>query len=191
MSILNQLLERSKLNKELLGLWKYNDDEAFWCGYVIDYNETLINIQHFTNYGKPDGKIITQIGNIQSVDFDDEYAKAMQIVIDYSKEIEKEENFDFVLPQNENWDFEIIKSLEGNFNIVSSIEISNSDYYSGFIVEVSESDFVLRCVGKMGEDEGLVLYKIEDVTGFRINDIDNRKRCLLYKWRKASLQQRF
>lgn len=187
MEIFNKIFERSKLNKELLGLWKYNDDESFWCGYVLDYNETLVKIQHFTKFGKPDGIIISQLANIKSVDFDDEYAKAMQIVIDYSKEIEKEEKINLDTLESENWDFDIIKKLEGNFNIVSSIEMNNSDYFSGFITEVSETDFVLRCVGKLGEDEGLVIFKIEDVTGFRINDIDNRKRCLLYKWRKASL----
>ena len=187
MEIINRILERSKLNKELIGIWKYNDDESFLCGYVIDYNETLVKMQHYTRYGKPDGIIISQIANIKNIDFDDEYAKAMQVVIDYSKEIEKEENLNLPLSESENWDFEIIKKLEGNLNIVTSVEISNSEYYSGFIIEVSESDFVLRCVGKMGEDEGLVIYKTEDVTGFRINDIDNRRRCLLYKWRKASL----
>ena len=187
MEIITKILEKSKLNKELLGLWKYNDEDSFWCGYIIDYNETLIKIQHYTKYGKPDGIIIAQLANIKSVDFDDDYAKAMQVVIDYADEIEKEANFDITLSENDNWDFEIIKKLEGNFDILSSIEISNSDYFSGFITEVTETDFIIRCVGKMGEDEGSVIYKIEDITGFKINDIDNRKRCLLYKWRKAKL----
>jgi len=187
MEIITKILERSKLNKELLGLWKYNEEDSFWCGYIIDYNETLIKIQHYTKYGKPDGIIIAQLANIKSVDFDDDYAKAMQVVIDYADEIEKETNFDITLSENDNWDFEIIKKLEGNFDILSSIEISNSDYFSGFITEVTETDFIIRCVGKMGEDEGSVIYKIEDITGFKINDIDNRKRCLLYKWRKAKL----
>ena len=187
MEIITKILERSKLNKELLGLWKYNDEDSFWCGYIIDYNETLIKIQHYTKYGKPDGIIIAQLANIKSVDFDDDYAKAMQVVIDYADEIEKETTFYINLSENDNWDFEIIKKLEGNFDILSSIEISNSDYFSGFITEVTETDFIIRCVGKMGEDEGSVIYKIEDITGFKINDIDNRKRCLLYKWRKAKL----
>lgn len=187
MEIITKILERSKLNKELLGLWKYNEVDSFWCGYIIDYNETLIKIQHYTKYGKPVGIIIAQLANIKSVDFDDDYAKAMQVVIDYADEIEKETNFDITLSENDNWDFEIIKKLEGNFDILSSIEISNSDYFSGFITEVTETDFIIRCVGKMGEDEGSVIYKIEDITGFKINDIDNRKRCLLYKWRKAKL----
>ena len=187
MEIITKILERSKLSTKLLGLWKYTDQDSFWCGSLIDYNETLIKIQHYTKYGKPDGIIIAQLANIKSVDFDDDYAKAMQVVIDYADEIEKETNFYINLSENDNWDFEIIKKLEGNFDILSSIEISNSDYFSGFITEVTETDFIIRCVGKMGEDEGSVIYKIEDITGFKINDIDNRKRCLLYKWRKAKL----
>jgi len=43
------------------------------------------------------------------------------------------------------------------------------------------------CVGKMGEDLGISILKIEDITSIQIDDIDNRKRNLLYKWRKASL----
>ncbi len=187
MEIFNKILERSKLNKELIGIWKYNDEESFWCGHVVDYNDKLVKIQHYTKYGKKDGLIIAQISSIQSVDFDDDYAKAMQVIIDYSAEIEKEVNFDLEISDDENWDFEMIKKLEGNFDIVSSFEMNNSDYYSGFIVEASESDFILRCIGKNGEDEGLVVYKIADVTGFKINDIENRKRNLLFKWRKAGL----
>jgi len=187
MEITTRILERSKLNKELIGLWKYDDEDSFWCGYVIDYNESLVKIQHFTKYGKPDGIIISQISSIQSIDFDDDYAKAMQVVIDYANIIEKEDIIDFPLSEEKNWDYEFIKHLEGNYNTLTSVEINNSSYYSGFIVEVSATDFVLKCIGKMGEDEGSVIYKIEEVTGLKINEIDNRKRSLLYKWRKARL----
>ncbi len=186
MSIFNKILERSKLNKELIGLWKYNDDEGFWCGYVIDYNENLVKIQHYTKYGKKDGIIIAQISDIQSVDFNDEYEKVMQCVIDYSNELEKEDETNILLIESEDWQFELLKQLEGNFDKITSLEI-NSSYFSGFIIEVSETDFIFHCVGKLGEDEGLVIYRIEDITGFRINDIDNRKRAMLYKWRKSSL----
>jgi hypothetical protein len=187
MEIFTKILERSKLNNELISLWKYNDEDKFWCGVVLDYNDTLVKIQHYNKFGKPDGVIVAQIASIQNLDFDDDYAKAMQVVIDYSKEIEKEEAVPFSFLQTENWQYEVIKSLEGNFEIISSFEVNNSNYYSGFIVEVSETDFILNCVGKMGEDEGFVIYRMEDITGFQINDIENRRRCLLYKWRKAGL----
>ena len=187
MSIFNKILERSKLNKELIGLWKYNDEDGFWCGYVIDYNENLVTIQHYTKFGKKDGIIIAQISDIQSVDFNDEYAKAMQCVIDYSYELEKEDETKIRITESEDWQFELLKQMEGNLDKITSLEINSTNYFSGFILEVSEYDFILHCIGKLGEDEGTVIYKIEDITGFRINDIDNRKRTMLYKWRKASL----
>jgi hypothetical protein len=187
MSIFHQILERSKQNKELIGLWKYNDDEAFWCGFVIDFNENLVTIQHFTKYGKKDGIIIAQTSDIQSVDFNDDYAKVMQCIIDYSSELEKEDATNILLTDNEDWQFDVLKQMEGNYDKITSVEINGSDYFSGFIVEVTEIDFILHCIGKLGEDEGNVIYKIADTTGFRINDIDNRKRAMLYKWRKASL----
>jgi hypothetical protein len=187
MSILNKILERSKLNKELIGLWKYNEEDGFWCGYIIDYNENLVTIQHYTKYGKKDGIIISQISDIQSVDFNDDYAKAMQCVIDYSKELEKEDETNIILTESEDWQFELLKQMERNLDKITSLEINGSNYFSGFIGEVTEYDFILHCIGKLGEDEGTVIYRIEDVTGFKINDIENRKRAMLYKWRKASL----
>jgi hypothetical protein len=45
----------------------------------------------------------------------------------------------------------------------------------------------LHCVGKNGEDLGNAIFKVEDVTEVRVNDIDDRRRLLLFNWRKASL----
>jgi hypothetical protein len=68
-----------------------------------------------------------------------------------------------------------------------SFEINGGDFFTGFIKEISEEDFILNCVAKNGEDLGTSLFKIEDITEVRVNDIDDRRRLLLYKWRKASL----
>ena len=119
-SILFEILKKSKENKEIIGIWKYNDkDDGFWAGYVKDYNEELVTIQHFTKYGKSDGIIIERIENIISVDFDDDYSKAMQCLIDYSSELDKEEHFEIELNDYEEWQLEILKQLEGTDRIVS------------------------------------------------------------------------
>ncbi|HAI36785.1 MAG TPA: hypothetical protein DCM40_00900 [Maribacter sp.] len=185
-SILFEILKKSKENKEIIGIWKYNDDDGFWAGYVKDYNEELVTIQHFTKYGKSDGIIVERIENIKSVDFDDDYAKAMQCLIDYSSELDKDNPFEIELNDNEEWQIGILKQLEGTDRI-ARLEINGSDYFSGFIKRLSESDLIIHCVGKMGEDEGTVFYRIEDVTAVRVNDIENRKRVMLFNWRKASL----
>ena len=185
-SILFDILEKSKENKEIIGIWKYSDDDGFWAGYVKDYNENLVIIQHFTKYGKSDGIIVERIDNIKSVDFDDDYAKAMQCLIDYSAQLDKEDPFEFELTENEDWQIEVLKQIEGTKRIVL-LEINSSDYFSGFVTKLSEYDLILHCVGEMGEDEGTVIYRIEDITAVRVNDIENRKRLMLFNWRNTRL----
>jgi len=187
-SILFDILKKSKENKEIIGIWKYNDSEGFWSGYVRDYNEELVTIQHFTKYGKADGVIIERIENIKCIDFDDDYAEAMQCLIDYSAELDKETKIEVTLNDNEDWQLGILKQVKGRKDIIARLEINGSDYFSGFITKISETDLILHCLGKMGEDEGAVIYRLEDITSVRINDIDNRKRVMLYNWRKASLK---
>jgi len=185
-SILLDLIKNSKQNREIIGIWKYNDEDGFWAGYVTDYNEELVTIKHFTKYGKSDGIIVEQIANIKNIDFDDDYAKAMQYIVENSEELDKDVDFEMKLGNSEDWQIEILKQLEGT-NQIAKVEISNDGFFSGFITKVSESDFILHCVGEMGEDEGTVVYRVEDVAAIRVNDIENRKRAMLFKWKKVSL----
>jgi len=187
MSLLIQQLEKSKLNKELLSFSVYNDDEKFWCGYVIDYSEEFVAIQHFTKFGKKDGIIVHPIEHFERIDFRDEYVKAMECVIDYSDQIYKPHETNLVFSLNENFNHSVLKQLTGNKDIIVSFEISNNDYYSGYILEVSEIDFVINCVGKDGEDLGMSLFKIEDITNIHLDDVDNRRRNILFKLKKASM----
>jgi hypothetical protein len=70
---------------------------------------------------------------------------------------------------------------------MASFEINGNEFFSGFVQDLSDEDFILNCVAKNGEDLGTSLFKIEDITEVRVNDIDDRRRLLLYNWRKATL----
>lgn len=183
MNLIDKILKSSKLNKKFLSFWVYSDEETFWYGQVIDYNKENIIIQHYTRYGKKDGIIIIKKSDIISIDINDDYSKAMTYIIENSIEISDENNFNLSFNFKENWQFELLKQIEGNYDFISSIEINNS-YYSGFVEEVDKENFTFNLIGKSGEDEGLTMFKVEDITHFKINDIDNRKRLLLYNWRK-------
>ena len=187
MNIFNEIFEKSKEGKELIGITRYSDDDSFWCGFVIDYNDTLLKVQHFTKYGKLDGLMIIQISDIKILDFNDDYCKSMQVIIDYANVLEVEDPLDFLLPETDDWNIEILKYMEANYNQITTVEVNNSNYFTGFVSNVSVTHFTLKLIGKIGEDQGISTFKIEDVTGFQINDIDNRKRAMLSKWRKASL----
>ncbi len=185
-SIIFEILNKSKTEKELIGIWQYDEGNGFLIGYVVDFNEDMVLFQHYTKYGKEDGITILQTDGIQNIDFDDEYVKAMECLIKYSDIIHTQPEIKLHLNLTEDWQSELIQQMVKNSETIISLEINDS-YYSGYVTRASESDFVLRCVGKMGEDEGNVVYRIEDVTEFKIQDLDDRKKDLLYKWRKASL----
>jgi len=185
-NIISEILQKSKDNKEIVSIWKYSDADNFWSGYVNDYNEDLVMIQHFTKYGKPDGVIIENILDIKCIDFNDEYSKAMQCLIDYSSELDKDNSPEIKLTLNQDWQYEVLKQVENHKDIIVRIEVSGDDY-SGFIKRVETSDFIIDCIGHLGQDEGSVVYKLDDVTSIRVNDIDLRKRLMLYKWRKTRI----
>jgi len=182
MNLIDKVLKSSKLNKKFLSFWIYSDEETFWFGQVIDYNKENIIIQHYTRYGKKDGVIIIKKSDIQSIDINDDYSKAMTYFIENSIDISDEKKFNLNFNFKESWQFETLKQIEGNHDFISSIEINNS-YYSGFVEEVDKENFTINLIGKSGQDEGITMFKVEDITHFKINDIDNRKRLLLYNWR--------
>ena len=186
MNILTELLEKSKNTKELLSFTKYGD-ETFWFGYITEFSEEHIAIQHYSKYGKNDGIIIHPLNGFQRIDYHDDYSKAMQSVIDYSDEIHKPNKIVLNFDNSENFYTNILNKFLGEKDIIISIQINNDEYSTGYIKEISETDFSMISVGKNGEDFGISLLKIDDITSIQIDDIDNRKRNLLYKWRKASL----
>lgn len=111
----------------------------------------------------------------------------MQCVIDYSEVIYTPNKVKFDFGLNENFYSNIIKQFLRETNFIISVQINNDQYSTGYIHEIAETDFSMICVGKMGEDLGISILKIEDITSVQIDDIDNRKRNLLYKWRKTPL----
>lgn len=185
-SLFFEILNKSKQEQELIGIWQYSDSDGFLMGYVIDFNEELVLFQHYTKYGKKDGLTTLQMSTIQNIDYYDDYAKAMECLIKYSKIIDEQPEFNIELSRSEDWQIDLIRQLADNSETIVSLEIEGS-YYSGYIKKATEYDFVLHCVGKMGEDEGKIIYRIEDVTEIKILDLGDRKRDLLFKWRKASL----
>ena len=186
-SILNTILNKSKDNKELVTLWQYDSDKSSYVGYVLETSKEHLTFKHYTSFGKCDGLIVIRIANIKTVDFNDDYTRVMECVIQYSSIFDEPSDFELNIGFTENWQYDSLQKLAQSKNQVASFEINGGDYYTGFVSEISDEDFILKCIGNNGEDHGTAVYKIEDITEIKINDLDNRRRLLLYNWRKASL----
>ncbi|WP_445721954.1 hypothetical protein [Flavobacterium sp.] len=184
-SILHQLLKKSKETKELLSVWQYNAEKGSLVGYVVDFNDEFIVFNQFTKFGKPDGKIILNLSSVKTIDYNDDYTKVMECLIQYSDVIDKPLETNIPIEFIDQWQFETLKHLITMKDQIASFEINGGDFYTGFVKKLSNEDFVLQCIGKNGEDQGNALYKIEDITEIRLDDMDDKRRLLLYKWRNA------
>ena len=185
--ILHSILQKSKDNKEIISIWQYNNDKGSIVGYITEINDEYIGFRHFTRFGKQDGIIFIRVSNIKNIDFNDDYTKVMECLIQYSDIIDKPSTFHIDLNQSGYWQYNALLQLYNAKTEMASIEINGNEFFSGFVKDISEDDFILNCVAKNGEDLGTSIFKIEDVTEIRVNDIDDRRRLLLYKWRKSSL----
>lgn len=183
-NILIRLLERSKLTKELLAFWEYGNTEGFSAGYVIDYNETLVLIQHYSKYGMKDGILIWPIDKIQNIDFENDYLACLQFMVEKAKD-QSGISLSLNLPNHDEWQFDLLVQLEGNRNFMTSTEINGGTFFTGFIQDVSEEDFVISGVSQIGNEEGKSHYKVNEITAFQFNDLDNQKRLALYNWKNA------
>ncbi|SNR37186.1 hypothetical protein [Lutibacter flavus] len=180
------LLNKSKNEQNIIRIWFYGEEEKFWFGYVKNVNEELFSLQHFTNYGSPDGILIEQIENIESIDFDNEFSKTMEYLIKHQNEIYKEPQIDLEITDEDNWQFEILDSQLGLKDRIITIQINGDKFYSGIIEWIDEGHLVLNKVGEAGQDEGKSIFIIDDINTIQINNLENRKRLMLYKWRKIN-----
>lgn len=186
-SFLQSILQKSKDNKEIISIWQYNGDKGSLVGYVTEISEEYIGFKHFTRFGKQDGVLFIKRANIKNIDFNDDYTKVMECLIQYADIIDKSPDFSIDLNQSDYWQYNAVIQLYKAKDQMASFEINGNEFFTGFVNELSEEDFILNCVAKNGEDLGTSLFRIEDITEIRVNDLDDRRKLLLYKWRKAIL----
>ena len=182
--MIQDILRQSKEKQQFIGIWIYGDDEGFWSGRVQELTEEFVVIEHFTKYGKPDGVVIEAISNIESIDFDDDYSKSMEYLIANHHLLDEVEEIPVKMESLDTWPFNLLESLIGNKETIVQIQVNRDSFYSGLVEWVEETELLLRMIGEQGQDNGKSLFKLEDISAVRINSRSNRRKLLLYKWRK-------
>ena len=112
---------------------EYGSDTNFFCGYVLDFTSEMITIKHITKFGKDDGLIVQPLSAFVRIDFDDDYALAMEHLVENSDKIyiSSNHNIDY---SNSDYYVNIFKYFCGNSDVILSFEIDN-DFNSGYLVD--------------------------------------------------------
>ncbi len=180
MTVMKKILQESKDNKKIIGIRLYRDDEKFWCGYINDFTENLVLIQHFTEFGQSDGFIIEKIENIESIDNDDNYSSAHQYLIENQNDI-KRESIKIDIPTSENWQHDILEIFINNNQIISMDFEGDFTIYGE--IESLDSEFIkIKTVGYLGYLDGYSTYRLNDIIAIRIDNIESIKRKKLLEF---------
>lgn len=185
--MINEIFEYSKSQQELIAITFYGESK-FWCGIIEDYNEDFIQLRHYSRLGELDGVAIEKIANIERIDIQDEYLSAMKIIIENKDKIRngaiKSRVFDELT--YENWQYVSLKPYEKDTNVMASIQINNETFYKGFVKKISPDFIKFEIIANDGISSGLSLFKVEDITSIKINDLECRRRLVAYQQKQAT-----
>lgn len=183
MDLYDKIFSESKNNKKLLLFSRYNNDISF-CGYVLSYNSQAVQLQHFTKYGKDDGVITLEYSCINYIVTENEYLRSMQYIIENNVILDINKNGVLPLNTSGNWMIETLKEYKNDRSAILDIEVDGK-WYMGFVNEIDDQFFSLTELNREGEFLDMTIYKLSDVSNIHINEIEGRKRLLLYNWRKS------
>jgi hypothetical protein len=182
-NLIKEIFQESKEKKKIINIRTYdNEDDSFYCGYILDYNDVVVQIKHFSEYGNDDGISIQKIDNIGNIEFEEDYSAAIQYLIQNNTDLDKSNIPDFKYDFSDNWRYKIL-SLFLVQKIIIVIENYKLEKICGFVHKLTENELILKPIGKLGEDEGYSLYKLSDINSIQPDDLECRKRLLLYKWK--------
>lgn len=184
MDLYDKIFIVSKEKKKLLLFSRYSNDISF-CGYVLSYNSQAVQIQHFSKYGKNDGVATLQYSSINYIITDSEYLKTMQYIIDNNVIIDINKNGVLPLNSSGDWIIETLKEYKNDKSAILDIEIDGK-WYMGFVNDLDEHFFSLTELNREGEVLDDTIYKLSDVSNIHINELEGRKRLLLYNWRASN-----
>ena len=184
--MIGNLLQISKETLSLLGFNFYGPDNGFYCGYVLDYNDEFIIIKHFSKFGANDGFLVHKLSDIQYVESETIYLKGMQLLIQNQNSLAKETfSVKDVDSLSQNF-ISLFESLIGNREQLIKFELNNDDIYFGFLEWCDETYFSVINIDIDGLVIGKAIFKFEDLKLYWVDDLECRKRKLLFKSKNAS-----
>lgn len=179
--VLDQIFSDSKKNKSLIGL--YNSGitiDDFCVGYVIDFDDTFVVLQHVTKYGEKDGIHVKQIASLGKIETQNDYLAACQMFFENPELLPRQTNEKLNFSFSDSWQYHFLNENSCIGELIA-FDLRGEDYFNfGFLVDFDEDSFVVHLVGQSGESQGTSVYHLSDIASFGIDTLQCRKRSYLY-----------
>jgi hypothetical protein len=179
------LLEKSKETKGFIGLNFYGSDNGFYCGYVLEYNDEFIMLQHFSKFGFNDGILVHKIADVKYLESDTDYINGIKALTMNQNSILRQ-TYTLVEAEAKVEHFNnLFESFIGNKEYLIKFEVLDNDIYFGFIEWCDENSFSMINIDSDGSVLGKAIFKFEDLKVYWVDDLESRKRIFFYKKRNG------
>ncbi len=184
--IVSKILFHSKKTKTLIGLHRIGNQDDFTVGFVVDYNDSFLIIQHVTKYGIEDGLHIERLDKLEKIETDEDYIKSCQMLLKnpnlLPKQTIKKTKFNF----SESWQFDFLNNNSYKGELIA-FEVEGENVFNyGFLVDFDEFNILLHLVNEAGMSQGTTVYQIDDIISFGVDTLQCRKRKALYNLKKKA-----
>ena len=178
----NQLFEMSKTNKKIIGMRLYRDGDDFWLGYIEDYNDEIIQFRLFDSLGNEDGVVIEKQENIESIDFDSDYEKTYECLVNSMNNLDIVEEI-VSFKNSADWKKEYLEEFRQRNEIIS-FKVGAENVIYGYVLDLTDKEFTINGVSNIGKEEGKTIYKIDDIKTLRFASVICKLREKFNNWRK-------
>ncbi len=185
MRILKEIFKKSKKTKKIIGIYERNIQYDDFCvGYVIDFNENFLVIQHVTKLGIKDGIHIKEILTIEKVETESEYIRTCQLLFDNPELLPKQITNRVKLSSNDSWQYHFFTDNSCIGELIA-FSLKGDDLFNfGFLIDFDEDNFIVHLIGQAGESQETNTYHIIDINSLALDTLTCRKRNCLFQLRK-------
>lgn len=181
--LIAEILEHSKKTKSILSARQLGDSSNQFVGYILDFDDKIFIMQQVTTKGLKDGLLIEAIDNIETFEKGD-YEDAYGYLFNNIKILSEQTVGNLKLPKSSNWKFEILRTLFKLDKIITIQLKTDDNIVTGMILEMDETHLKFNPLTNVGKDEGTVIYAIDNISTFTVDELESRKIKVLNEWRK-------
>jgi len=167
MGLTEKLLDKAKKGKKLVGIrFDRLDSDKLHIGKVIAHNDGMLILNSYSRKGRYNGQVLIPFENIVTVEFDDTLLRRTQHWIEYQAQIfEANPAPPFFNKELENYEAVLKIAKEQNRLIDFTLDFGVGGF--GYVVEIEETEFMMRVYNSFGDYEGINVYDIYDLEELR------------------------
>lgn len=162
------ILQKSQISKNKLSIYFSSSESNGFCFGTIEFcDEKQFIIGSYTPYGEDDGFILRKIDDVTKIETDSKYTEKMISLIEMlgTKHATLSVNDNDVVKY-------LIKKAKSNYRIISIELLDSEELVVGYIQSISYPMCEIKQINEYGEEDGLLIFNIDDVSSIRIESKD-------------------